>query len=94
MIAEKYIQRLQKIIRKYLPVSENRVVLFGSALTDCHFQDIDVGILGEKTPQKLRELKYELEASTFPFIVDIVDLEEVDNTFLDSVLHHQKIQWI
>jgi len=94
MIKTKYINRLSKIIRKYFPKEENKVFLFGSSIQCEKFWDIDVGLLGEINPQKLRNLKEELETSTFPFLVDLVDFNNVKKDFQDSVIFHQEKRWI
>ncbi len=94
MLKLKYINRLSKIIRKYFPEKENKAFIFGSSIQCEKFWDIDVGILGEVSHKKLRNLKEELEKSTFPFLVDLVDFNNVEKDFQDSVIFHQEKTWI
>jgi predicted nucleotidyltransferase len=92
MIPVNYEVWLQKIIRKYFP--KNKVFIFGSSLRCENFRDIDVGILDQVNNKKIQNLKEELEKSTFPFFVDLVDFNQVENEFYDSVVNHQEIKWI
>lgn len=64
------------------------IYLFGSwtKQKEKNTSDIDVGILGEElSSEDLTLLRIELEDSTIPYRVDIVDLRKVDEYFLVKV---------
>ena len=94
MIPPKYLLRLQRTIRDYFPKEKNRVFIFGSSLRTEVFHDIDVGVLDKVNTNKLEQLKEALDASSFPFFVDIVDFNSVEEPFYDSVVHNQTKKWI
>lgn len=94
MIPEKYLKRLKKIVRKHFPEAKNKVFIFGSSIKSDSFWDIDVGILDPVKKESIRALSEELEKSTFPFIVDLVDFNTVGPDFYESVIHNQEKQWI
>jgi len=94
MIQKHYIDKLSKIIRKYFPKDQNKVFIFGSSIKCENFRDIDVGFLDNIDLKKFDNLKQELEESTFPFFVDLVDFNNVGKDFFDSVILHQEKKWI
>lgn len=94
MIPQKYISRLASSVRRYFPEGDNRVFIFGSSLRSDVFRDIDVGILGTVDSRRLEQLREELDLSTFPYFVDIVDFSVVGKEFYDSVVHNQTKKWI
>ncbi|MEK7673505.1 MAG: nucleotidyltransferase domain-containing protein [Patescibacteria group bacterium] len=73
--------------------NETQVFIFGSSAKGDQFGDIDVGIMGDITNKKARELKEFFEESNFPFFVDVVNFNEVDEAFKKNVLNNQII-WI
>lgn len=94
MFPKTYLRQLQKTIRRYFPKETNRTFIFGSSLRTDVFHDIDVGLLDEVNSKKLEQLREELDNSSFPFFVDIVDFNTVEKQFYDSVIHHQQKKWI
>ena len=84
--------KLLKIIHKYLP--ECRVYLFGSRAkkTSKEGADIDLALdIGKKINWKvLGDIKDEIEETTIPVFVDVIDVNSVDKKFLE----HIKTEWI
>lgn len=70
-----------------------QIFIFGSSAKDKHFGDIDIGIMGDVSDQKVRKIKEIFEESNFPFFVDIVNFNKVDKPFKKNVLDNQ-ILWI
>ncbi|MBI4127223.1 nucleotidyltransferase domain-containing protein [Candidatus Peregrinibacteria bacterium] len=94
MIKQKYTNRLRKhFVRVLKPTT--KVFLFGSCLdVGEHFADVDVGLMGKGfDDKKISLLKENLENSTFPYKIDIVNFNEVDTSFRDEVFA-KKIQWL
>ncbi len=94
MIKKKYIDFLKVTARKYFPESTNKVFVFGSVLFREKFKDIDLGVAGEIDEKKLIALKEELEDSTFPYFVDVVNFNLVEKDFKDHVFSYDKIIWL
>lgn len=96
MMAEKYLLRLQEMVRKYFSKEETKVCIFGSSVDPerKHFYDVDVGFLGKVEEKKLWELEEELEESTFPFFVDLVNFETASKDFTEFVLQKTNVRWI
>ena len=93
MIRDKYTDQLKGHIVKFLKPTVN-VFLFGSCLTGDNFADVDLGLSGAGfDDKKVSLLKEELEESTFPYKVDIVNFNEVDKSFSDEVFS-KKIKWL
>ncbi len=94
MLSPQHIHQLQTTIRKYLPEKSIKIFIFGSSLKKSKFRDVDVGIIG-KFPQKTYDnLQEELEESTFPYIVDLVDFNKVDKDFASFVLDKEEKTWL
>ena len=84
--------KLLKVIHKHLPGC--RVYLFGSRAkkTSKEGADIDLALdVGKKIDWKiLGDIKDKIEETTIPVFVDVVDVNVVDNKFLE----HIKTEWI
>ncbi|MEK9166935.1 MAG: nucleotidyltransferase domain-containing protein [Patescibacteria group bacterium] len=93
MIKKKYTDRLKKHLLSILKPGA-KFFLFGSCLTGDNFADVDVGLSGEGfDDKKISLLKEELENSTFPYKVDLVNFNEVDESFSTEVFS-KKIKWL
>ena len=99
MISQKHISYLQEKTRKYFPDKEKvKIFIFGSSLRREKFRDVDMGFLSENNKEiekkKFIELAGEIEESTLPFHVDLVDFHSVEKEFKEYVFKHEKILWI
>ncbi len=93
MVKEKYKKEIKKIIQKHLG-KDFDIFIYGSAVQKQKYNDIDVGIRGrKKNPEKMYLVEEDLENSTIPYKVDVVDFEIVDKKFKDKVFKN-KIIWI
>lgn len=76
---------LQDIVKKRIDQNEYKVFIFGSRAegTGRKFSDVDLGIYGSKEVPLgvLATLKEDLDDSTFPFTVDVVDFSRVTADF-------------
>lgn len=93
MIKKKYFAQLSNQIKKSVQEKNWQVFIFGSSLSENHFGDIDVGILGNIKNNDLSQLKEDFEKSTFPYNVDFVDFNKTSEKFKKNVFD-QKILWI
>ena len=56
--------------------------VFGSSVNKTNFGDVDLGVMGNVDNKIVRILKENFEDSTFPYKVDVVNFEKVDDLFL------------
>ena len=88
---QRAIEQLRRIVLGALGEHDAAVYLFGSMATGPvrHASDIDVGILprDELPPAFFALLADDIEESTIPYDVDLVDLRTVDPVFLEKVIH-------
>lgn len=98
MISPKYINQIKDIIIDNLSDIPNKkkvkILIFGSALSNKNFNDIDIGIKDiNLTDTQLRLIKEKFEESTIPYKIDIINFEKVDKQFSEKVFN-KKIKWI
>ncbi|MBI3359036.1 MAG: nucleotidyltransferase domain-containing protein [Nitrospirae bacterium] len=94
MIKKKFTDQLKNHFLSVLK-SGAKIFLFGSCLdkTD-HFADVDVGIVGKGIDdKKISLIRENMENSTFPYKIDIVNFNEVDDSFKDEIFS-KKIKWL
>lgn len=91
-IEDKYKELLIEIIGKYLP--DARIWLFGSRArgTNRPGADIDIAIDAGRvlTLSEIGDIKEAIEESILPVFVDIADIRNVDDDFLNQI----KQDWI
>lgn len=88
--------QLKAIIHKYLKGDNYKTFIFGSRATGKlrHFSDFDLGILGQKKipGHILEKIREDLENSSIPYKVDVVDFNKVSTEFRSLAL--RKIRYI
>jgi len=97
-IYEDSLKMLIKIIESVINEKGVVVYLFGSRATGkaTSTSDIDIGILYTKDTnlsKKLTILREMIENSNIPYLVDVVDLSKVSESFREKVLKEGKIIW-
>lgn len=91
---EKYYNQLKKNLLDFFSDKDNvKIFLFGSSIRENKFGDIDVGLMGGVEDKDVRKLKESFEESVFPFFVDIINFNKVEEPFKQNVLNNQ-ITWI
>jgi predicted nucleotidyltransferase len=87
-------QKIIAVITKYLP--QAKVYLFGSRARKDNTPQSDIDIaIDNKTKidsSVLSNIREEVEESTIPFTIDIVDLNNISKELRDQILK-DKIQW-
>ncbi|MBI2415346.1 MAG: nucleotidyltransferase domain-containing protein [Candidatus Kerfeldbacteria bacterium] len=90
----KYLDFITTKIQEHFADKPNtQAFLFGSSIVRDHFGDVDIGIQGDIEKKDIMRLKEEFENSTFPFFVDIIDFDQVDDSFRNNVLQNPVV-WI
>jgi uncharacterized protein len=92
---ERYQLWIKTIISKRLVLNEIGVCLFGSAVDSnrLSFFDVDIGVTGDFNRSILSILKDDFTNSTFPFMVDIIDLDSVSGDFR-SAIFKKDVLWL
>ncbi len=89
------LEQVTQIVRRHLPASACRILLFGSwARSDAlPTSDIDIGILGEEPVDELTLAQIKEEIDGLPTLrkVEVVDLHLVDDRFRNHVVQQGEI---
>ena len=90
MVDEKYQKKLIEIIEKYIP--ECKIFLFGSRAQQCNTEssDIDIAIdVGRELKSSLLgKIREEIEESTIPYFVDVVDVNNVSDKMKEQIFKY------
>ncbi|MBD3273062.1 nucleotidyltransferase domain-containing protein [Candidatus Dependentiae bacterium] len=90
----KYKKKLLDIIKKKLPNSD--VYLFGSRATKTNYtgSDIDIAIDDKEKidPRIILDLYNQIEETTIPFMVDLVDINNISKSLKDRI-KKEAIKW-
>lgn len=93
MIKKKYQLQIKQIVTKHCPKNA-RIFIFGSCVRSDDFNDVDVGVDQCKFNGKsLMEAREELEESSLPYNVDLVDFTGANKAFKNEVFK-AKILWL
>jgi len=91
---EKYFDQLKRDLLRFFGKQNNvQIFIFGSSVRDNKFGDIDIGLMGKIEEKNTRAVKEFFEESNFPFLVDIINFNDVDEKFKQNVLNN-KVIWI
>lgn len=84
------IKEIKEVLAKYLNLQDYDMFLFGSRVGSKarKYSDYDIGIKGisEIDMSTLGDINYEIENSRIPYVVDIVDFNDVDDNFSEVAL--------
>lgn len=83
---EKYITFIKSVIDKYL--NDYELFLFGSRAKGNarKYSDIDIAISSSIFSEEIKnKITFELENSTLPYMVDIIDLNNISEIFKNSI---------
>lgn len=86
-LEEKYISLIKSCIYKTLPQAQ--IFIFGSRAknTNQKFSDIDIAIKDKNLNQEnLAKIRFELEESSLPYKIDIVNFDEIDKDILQGLI--------
>lgn len=93
---DKYVLEAKKLILDFMQNEDAKIYLFGSRArnTAVRSSDIDVAIKynGASNRRKIAALRDELEESTIPYMVDIVDMNEAASDLLTEI-EREGIEW-
>lgn len=82
MIKAKYLSEIKQQVKKVYSKKGASFFVFGSSVNKTNFGDVDLGVMGNVDNKIVRILKENFEDSTFPYKVDVVNFEKVDDLFL------------
>jgi len=91
-----YIDRIRQLVLSELADEDAKIYLFGSWArgTARHGSDVDVAVefAGASNGQKISELREQLEESTIPYRVDIVDMSRAAESLREEI-RKDGIRW-
>lgn len=86
-LEQKYVDFVKSTIQNFLPNVE--IFIFGSRTQDkaLKYSDVDIAIKGFKAVPitDILKLKAAFQDSSFPYKIDLVDLNSVDGKFLEII---------
>lgn len=89
-LEEKYMNFLYALLKKYIPEENANFYVFGSRAKGIYkdYSDIDVAIdlFGKKIETStVEKIKSAFENSTFPYEVDVIDLNSISESFFNII---------
>ena len=87
-LEDKYIEFVKNILRKHIQSSDAKFYIFGSRVKNRYkeYSDIDIAIDSpDFTNDKKLKIEFDFENSTFPYEVDIVDLNNIKEDFKNLI---------
>lgn len=93
MIRQKYLAQLKNILNQQFAGEKVKIFIYGSSIERNEFRDIDVGMEGAFDERKIPLLKEQLEESSLPYFVDVINFNKVSQDFKKAVFK-SKILWI
>ena len=91
----RYGEKIKKVIDAFDPQGLNRYFLFGSAVRQEKFNDIDLAVVGNESSHKdLSTLRERFYNSDIPYKTDVIDFDMADKDFKDYVFKNESVVWI
>ncbi|BAL82362.1 hypothetical protein SELR_06540 [Selenomonas ruminantium subsp. lactilytica TAM6421] len=91
-----YIERIRQMVQSMLADEDAKIYLFGSWArgTARHGSDVDVAVefSGMPNERKISDLREQLEESTIPYRVDIVDMSKAAESLREEI-RRDGIRW-
>ena len=91
-----YIERIRQLVLSVLADEKANIYLFGSWArgTARHGSDVDVAVefIGASNERKIADLREQLEESTIPYRVDIVDMSRAAESLCEEI-RREGIRW-
>lgn len=91
MITEKYLKQIKRLVFPHLDKNA-KVFIFGSALDEGQFADVDIGIMDTQiSEEKINMIKEDFENSLFPYKIDLIDFSKVEIKFKNKVFKNKTL---
>lgn len=87
-LEERHLDFIKETLKKYIPNPNAKFYIFGSRAKGKHreYSDVDIAIdCQDLTGSVKSKLEIEFENSTFPYEVDIVDLNDIKESFKNLI---------
>lgn len=87
-LEERHVNFIKETLKKYIPNPSAKFYVFGSRAKGKHkeYSDIDIAIdCPDFTAKTKSKLELEFENSTFPYEVDIIDLNNIEKNFKNLI---------
>lgn len=83
-LEERHLNFIKETLKKYVPSPDAKFYIFGSRARGKYreYSDVDIAIDSPDLTSEIKtKLEFEFENSTFPYEVDIVDLNTIKENF-------------
>ena len=83
-LEERHLDFIKETLKKYVPSPDAKFYIFGSRARGKYreYSDVDIAIDSSDLTSEIKsKLEFEFENSTFPYEVDIVDLNTIKENF-------------
>lgn len=87
-LGKRHIDYIKETLKRYIPNPEAKFYIFGSRANGKYreYSDVDIAIdCSDLTTAIKSKLELEFENSTFPYEVDIVDLNNIKDNFKNLI---------
>ena len=87
-LEDRHIDFIKETLKKYIPNPDAKFYVFGSRAVGKYreYSDVDIAIDVQNLPSDTKsKLELEFENSTFPYEVDIVDLNNIKEDFKNLI---------
>ena len=87
-LEDRHVEFIKNMLKKHIPYPEAKFYIFGSRVKGEYreYSDVDIAIdFPELTLDKKLKIESDFENSTFPYEVDIVDLNSIKETFKNII---------
>ena len=87
-LEERHLNFIKETLKKHIPNPNAKFYIFGSRAKDEHreYSDVDIAIDSSDLTSTIKSrLEIEFENSTFPYEVDIIDLNNIKESFKNLI---------
>ena len=87
-LEDRHLAFIKETLRKFVPNPTAKFYVFGSRAKGNfrEYSDIDIAVDSKDfTPDVKSKLEFEFENSTFPYEIDVVDLNNISDNFKDLI---------
>lgn len=88
-LEQKYLDRILNIINSIIQDDNLEIYAFGSRVTGKakQYSDVDIALKSKEKidPNKLNKINIELENTTIPYEVDVLDLNSISDNFKNCI---------
>ena len=89
-LEERHLDFIKEILKKHIQNQNAKFYIFGSRTSDKYkeYSDVDIAIDSSELTEEIKSnLELDFENSTFPYEVDIIDLNNIKENFKNLIIN-------